>query len=92
VPQTLNDWVRQHEVDAGVCDGISSDERARIKELERENKELRKANEILKLASAFFAQAEQGRRLKTTGSLSGRARPRSQLKPTDLHETRGDST
>ncbi len=55
VPQTLNDWVRQHEVDAGVRDGISSDERARIKELEREVKELRKANEILKLASAFFA-------------------------------------
>jgi transposase len=65
VPQTLNDWVRQHEVDAGVRDGISSDERARIKDLEREVKELRKANEILKLASAFFAQAEQGRRLKS---------------------------
>ncbi len=64
VPQTLNDWVRQHEVDAGVRDGISSDERARIKELEREVKELRKANEILKLASAFFAQAELDRRLK----------------------------
>jgi transposase-like protein len=44
---------------------ISSDERARIKELERENKELRKANEILKLASAFFAQAELDRRLKS---------------------------
>jgi len=46
-------------------DGLSSDERARIKELERENKELRKANEILKLASAFFAQAELDRRLKS---------------------------
>ena len=65
VPQTLHDWVRQHEVDAGVRDGISSDERARIKELEREVKELRKANEILKLASAFFAQAELDRRLKS---------------------------
>ena len=54
VPQTLNDWVRQHEVDQGMRDGISSDERARIKDLEREVKELRKANEILKLASAFF--------------------------------------
>ena len=61
----LNDWVRQHEVDEGTRDGISSDERARIKELERENKELRKANEILKLASAFFAQAELDRRLKS---------------------------
>ena len=46
-------------------DGLSSDERARIKELERENKELRKANEILKLASAFFAQAELDRKLKS---------------------------
>ena len=65
VPQTLNDWVRQHEVDEGMRDGISSDERARIKDLEREVKELRKANEILKLASAFFAQAELDRRLKS---------------------------
>ena len=65
VPQTLNDWVRQHEVDEGLRDGVSSDERARIKDLERENKELRKANEILKLASAFFAQAELDRRLKS---------------------------
>ena len=51
-------------------DGISSDERARIKDLEREVKELRKANEILKLASAFFAQAELDRRLKSWGRLS----------------------
>jgi transposase-like protein len=65
VPQTLNDWVRQHEVDEGRRDGVSSDERARIKDLEREVKELRKANEILKLASAFFAQAELDRRLKS---------------------------
>jgi transposase-like protein len=65
VPQTLNDWVRQYEVDEGMRDGISSDERARIKDLEREVKELRKANEILKLASAFFAQAELDRRLKS---------------------------
>jgi transposase len=65
VPQTLNDWVRQQEVDAGMRDGVSSDERARIKDLEREVKELRKANEILKLASAFFAQAELDRRLKS---------------------------
>jgi transposase len=65
VPQTLNDWVRQYEVDEGMRDGVSSDERARIKDLEREVKELRKANEILKLASAFFAQAELDRRLKS---------------------------
>ncbi len=63
-PQTLHDWVRKHEVDAGLRDGITSEERERIKALERENKELRRANEILKLASAFFAQAELDRRLK----------------------------
>jgi len=54
VAQTLNEWVRKHEVDAGVRDGVPSAERERVKELERENRELRKANEILKLASAFF--------------------------------------
>jgi transposase len=64
VPQTLNEWVRKHEVDTGMRDGVSSAERERVKELEREVKELRRANEILKLASAFFAQAELDRRLK----------------------------
>ena len=64
VPQTLNEWVRRHEVDSGLRDGVTSDERERIKALEREVKELRRANEILKLASAFFAQAELDRRLK----------------------------
>lgn len=64
VPQTLNEWVRRHEVDAGMRDGIPSAERERVKALEREVKELRRANEILKLASAFFAQAELDRRLK----------------------------
>ncbi len=62
--QTLHEWVRKHEIDAGMRDGITSEERDRIKALEREVKELRKANEILKLASAFFAQAELDRRLK----------------------------
>jgi len=62
---TLHEWVRKHEVDAGLRDGISSEEREHIKALEREVKELRKANEILKLASAFFAQAELDRRLKS---------------------------
>ena len=65
VPQTLHTWVKQHEVDAGVRDGVSTEEAQRIKELEREVRELRKANEILKLASAFFAQAELDRRIKS---------------------------
>ena len=65
VPQTLNDWVKQHQIDTGTRDGLSSDERERIKSLERELKELRRANDILKTASAFFAQAELDRRLKS---------------------------
>jgi transposase len=65
VPQTLNDWVRKHQVDAGERPGVTSSEQQRIKDLEREVKELRKANEILKLASAFFAQAELDRRFKS---------------------------
>ena len=65
VPQTLNEWVGKHEADSGTRDGDSSEERERIKALEREVKELRRANEILKLASAFFAQAELDRRLKS---------------------------
>jgi len=65
VPQTLNEWVRKHEVEAGMRDGVTSAEWERVKALEREVKELRKANEILKLASAFFAQAELDRRFKS---------------------------
>ena len=64
VPQTLLEWVKRVEVDTGVRDGVTTAEAQRVKELERENKELRRANEILKLASAFFAQAELDRRLK----------------------------
>ena len=64
VPQTLHDWVRRQEIDNGLRDGVTTEERERIKVLERENKELRRANEILKLASAFFAQAELDRKLK----------------------------
>ena len=64
VPQTLLEWVKQSEVDAGARLGVSTVEAKRIKDLEREVKELRRANEILKLASAFFAQAELDRRLK----------------------------
>jgi transposase len=65
VPQTLNEWVRKQEIDTGLRDGVTNEERDRIKALERENKELRRANEILKLASAFFAQAELDRKLKS---------------------------
>lgn len=65
VPQTLLTWVQRHEIDSGVRDGVTTAEAKRVKELEREVKELRRANEILKLASAFFAQAELDRRLKS---------------------------
>ena len=63
--QTLLEWVKRDEVDRGVRDGVSTDERYRIKALEREVKELRRANDILKVASAFFAQAELDRRFKS---------------------------
>ena len=62
--ETLRTWVRRTEVDTGQRGGVTSDERARMKELERENFELRRANEILRKASAFFAQAELDRRPK----------------------------
>ena len=65
MPQTLNEWVKRVEVDTGVRDGVTTAEAQRVKELEREVKELPRANEILKLASAFFAQAEPGRLLKS---------------------------
>jgi len=65
VPQTLLEWVKRVEVDGGVREGVTSSEAQRVKDLEREVKELRRANEILKLASAFFAQAELDRRLKS---------------------------
>ena len=64
VPQTLNEWVKREEVDTGARSGITTSEHERVKALEREVKELRRANEILKLASAFFAQAELDRKLK----------------------------
>ena len=65
VPQTLLEWVKREEVDAGTRPVVTSSEAQRIKDLERENKGLRRANEILKLASAFFAQAELDRRCKS---------------------------
>jgi transposase len=62
--ETLRRWVRQAERDAGQRPGLTTDERARLKQLERENFELKRANEILRKASAFFAQAELDRRAK----------------------------
>jgi transposase-like protein len=60
--ETLRNWVRQAERDAGRRAGLSTEERERLKELERENRELKRANEILRKASAYFAQAELDRR------------------------------
>jgi transposase len=62
--ETLRNWVRQAERDQGLRAGPSTDERDRIKALERENRELRQANKILRKASAYFAQAELDRRWK----------------------------
>jgi transposase len=63
-PETLRKWVRRAEIDQGIRGGLISTDRERLKELERENRELKRANEILRKASAFFAQAEldRGRR------------------------------
>ena len=63
--ETLRGWVRQAERDQGVRPGATTEERERIKALEREVRELRQANEILRKASAYFAQAELDRRSKT---------------------------
>lgn len=64
IPETLRIWVRQAERDSGVRDGATSAERDKIKELEREVRQLRQANEILRKASAYFAQAELDRPFK----------------------------
>lgn len=63
-PEALRTWVRQAEVDAGQAPGTTTADAERIARLERENRELRRANEILKTASAFFAAAELDRKLK----------------------------
>lgn len=62
--ETLRSWVRQAERDQGLRDGMTTADRERLRELERENRELRQANEILRKASAYFAQAELDRRFR----------------------------
>ena len=62
--QTLHEWVKKAEVDDGRRAGVPTDVAAKLKGLERENRELRQANEILRKASAYFAQAELDRRFK----------------------------
>ena len=63
-PQTLHDWVKKAEVDSGQRAGVPTDTAEKLKALERENRELRQANEILRKASAYFAMAELDRRSK----------------------------
>jgi transposase len=62
--QTLNEWIKKSEVDSGKRSGVPTEVGERLKALERENRELRQANEILRKASAYFAQAELDRRVK----------------------------
>lgn len=71
--ETLRNWVRQAERDSGQPGGLTTDERKRLKELERDNRELKRANEILRKASAYFAQAELDR---TTNSPARPGSPR----------------
>ena len=63
-PEALRNWVRQAEDDGGTRPGLSTDDQARITELEREVRELRRANEILKTSAAFFAAAELDRKIR----------------------------
>jgi transposase len=62
--ETLRKWVRQAEINQGIRNGLTTSEREKLKQLERENRELKRANEILRKASAYFAQAELDRRPK----------------------------
>ena len=61
-PETLRSWINKREVDTGAKPGVTSDQPKRMKDLERENRELKRANEILQKAAAFFAQAELDRK------------------------------
>ena len=63
-PEALRSWVRQAEIDGGLRPGTSTDDAARLAELEREVRELRRANEILRTSAAFFAAAELDRKIK----------------------------
>lgn len=63
-PETLRSWINKIEIDSGLKPGVSSEQAARMKDLERENRELKRANEILRQAAAFFAQAELDRKRK----------------------------
>ena len=72
---TLRLWVRQEEVDTGAKAGVTSEEQARIKDLERENRELRQANEILKKASAYFASLSANEAIRLPGSGTELDRP-----------------
>ena len=64
-PQTLNEWVKKAEVDSGDRAGVTTEMAEKLKALERENRELKQANDILRKASAYFAQAELDRRSRT---------------------------
>jgi len=64
-PQTLNEWVKRTDVDRGECAGVTTEMAEKMKSLEREIRELKQANEILRKASAYFAQAELDRRSRT---------------------------
>jgi transposase len=63
-PEALRTWVRQAEIDGGLQPGVTSDDASRLVELEREVRELRRANEILRTSAAFFAAAELDRKIK----------------------------
>jgi len=91
-PETLRKWVRRAETDDGLRPGLTSDERQRLKTLERENRELRRANEILKSAAAFFGVNARMRPVRwgslvsslpqsVTGGLSSDVRPRRAFGP-----------
>lgn len=62
--ETLRNWIRKEEIDTGKREGLTTTEREHMKQLEKENRELKKANEILRLASAYFAKAELDRQLR----------------------------